>query len=208
MSQQNLFDLNASKKRLSGGASGSRIPAGIHTNVTITGLELGPNYVDIFLEDSEGREQKDRQFFPDKDRLNVPSGQTLEQAFTKEVQDRVDKLVQYMQVFMSDDELAAISTQMSAVGIDRGFEVLAKKAVEILPSRLHSAKVNIKLIPDKDLKWPEFPRYPLYVEKFVEGQEPTLKYTTWELETRINKAPSANSDDVITNRPSTPGSLF
>jgi len=221
MSQQNLFDLNASKKRVERSGSAPKMPADIHTNVTVVGLELGDNYVDVFLEDSEGRQQKDRHWFPEKERLekgmknNGASQEEIEAAWTKEVKDRIDKLVQYMEVFMNDEELGAVTTQLAAVGGEEGFPILAKKAKDILTPRLHTEKINIRLIPDKkaDYKYATFPRFASYVEKYVEGEPASsrIAYSDWEVKNLLNKVPKkgeASSDDVITNRPDSPGALF
>jgi hypothetical protein len=204
MSQQSLFDMGAAAER-TGGAS--KIPAGIHSNVKITKIDIGPNYIDFLFEDQEGRVDNDRHFFPDKDRVNPRDNQTAEEAFQAEVKDRVERLTQYPQIYFEKEELSKLSQGVGS------FEALAKRVQDALTPKLATQTVNIKTIPNKDLKYPEFPRYPLYVEKYVEGQEPTLKYSKWELNNRVlpsqqgvdtNDNPVIKNDDVKTN----PGSLF
>ena len=65
------------------------------------------------------------------------------------------------------------------------FEDFAKRGVELLNEHKNSTKVNLKLIPDADLEYSTFPNFPSYIEKYVEGEEPKLKFSQWEVDNRL-----------------------
>lgn len=175
---------------------GKKIPVGTHTNCSVTSVDLGENFIDFNYEDSEGRIHNKRVWFPTIDVLYPKEGETTEQAFSREVKDRMAHLVAHLKVFLTKEEIDTFGAP--------DFPSFAKKTAEVLNPRLNTAKVNLQLIYDKTGQYSEFSRYAnsssKYIEKYEEGVAPTVKPSPWEAKNRMT--PKVN-DEAVDNSDST-----
>lgn len=169
----NLKDINS---KLQGG--GSTIPVGIHTNVTLEKVEKGDNFVDFYLVDEFGRTKKDRVFNPDKKYVNPRPGQSPEEAFKDETDEKSKCLLQYL--------VAAVDFNFpDTIG---SYENLKTLVVTNLEKPVH--KINVKLIPDKNNEaWSTFPRFAPYIERYNADNPATLRYSRYELKLMEPKTP-------------------
>jgi len=78
----------------------------------------------------------------------------------------------------------------------RDGESLEEAKVRDEQERLGIIRFNIKLIPTKDGKYSEFPRYGKWITKYSEDKPHGLKYSKWELENRVN-VDRPKSDDML-----------
>lgn len=179
------INLKEQVNQIKGG--GTTIPAGIHTNVSITGVERGSNFVDILLTDSFGRTKKDRIFDPDDKYVYPKEGETKEDAYQRSVSDKSKLLLQYV-VSSTDAELPDNVS---------GYEDVVKLSVNALQSA--SYPINLKLVQHKDEpSWSEFPRFAPYAERYRSDLPPTLKYSTYELKAMKPKENKPATDDSFT----------
>jgi hypothetical protein len=171
MSQGQLFDLN---KNLGGKAY---IEPGIHTEAQCLNMETAENYTDIFIELDGGGQVKDRIYFPDPEKVYLRDGETQEQAVKREVDNTADRLSQYAQIFLNENERTQVAMKANDL------KGLALALESVLPTRFPSKKVDIKLVPGKDkegnYKYSNFPRYPLYIKESGDDTK-TLKFSKYE----------------------------
>lgn len=204
MSQPTLFNAGQSANTLDNRGA-SKIPVGIHSKVTISSVELGENYLDInfvkTFEDGQNRVHNDRIWTPDKSRFqdNPNAGKTAEQVFVEACQNRVECITQYLKLVCTQEELGKITGAT--------YDAFLKAAFPVLNSRLGGVLVNLKLIPKKG--YSSIPNFPIYVEAYVEGNEPTLFYSKWEADqVSAMGNPPKNNNSVIDNSQKEQGPLF
>ncbi len=151
---------------------GVKIPFGIHTKCKVTKVEKGENFVDIHFEDSEGRYHNKRLWQP---KGNYPiDGETTEQALQREERRNLTHIVKLLHIFLGEEVIRSLPSM--------NYEQFIDKSILLLTPQLSSKLVNLKLTYDKDGMYSQFGSYPDYIELYVDGQEPTLKYSKWELE--------------------------
>lgn len=172
MSQGTLFNLN---KNLNSG--GGYINPGIHENVQCLNMTVNDDSVDIFMELEDGNQTKDRIFFPTKDKVRTRNDETQDQAFARAQQETADRMTQYAQIFLTENERKQVSMQADSVS------KLATILAELLNPRFSNKKVDIKLVPSKDketgkMKYTNFPYFPLYIVEA--GNSSELKFSRYE----------------------------
>lgn len=164
------------------------IPVGIHTNVSVKSVEIGDTYFDINFEDDKKRTMRHRVFEPNGKFPNTKNGVTesTEEAIIREERDKAAVLSKLVKIF----EAPRV--------ISENYFDYVEKCVKALTPRLSKAKVNLKLIYDADFKFSRVPNWS-FIEKYVEGEEPTLAYSEWELANRVTKPEpkTSNSHDIL-----------
>lgn len=172
--------------------STGKIPFGIHTNCSVTSLEVGDNYVDINFSDSEGRVHNKRLWAPND---KYPrDGETSADALQRESRARLSHIVSLMHIFLGEDVIAKFQANT--------YEDFILKAVAMLNPKLKTKKVNLKLIYDADGVYSTFGNFPDYIEEYVEGVPSKLAYTTWEKKNRCTQKEQASTiskqlDDLL-----------
>ena len=171
---------------------GKYMDVGIHTNVELTSIAVEDRWVDINYQNSQGETIRKRVFFPEIGSTTPNDGETIADALKRRENDEFTHLVKHMRIFMSPDEINVFSAP--------DLRTAAMKFQAILTPRLNTKKLNLKVILDKDGKYAEVPKqaFNKYVEEYVEGQTPTLEFTTWELKNRTTRKPSVvdTTDDT------------
>lgn len=74
-----------------------------------------------------------------------------------------------MQIFLPKQEFETFQAP--------DFDSFVDRAVGLLNKYKDTAKVNLQLIPDSDLKYATFGNFPNYIEKYTEGQPCTLSFS-------------------------------
>ena len=172
--------------------TGTKIPVGIHSKCEVTSVEKGDQgkgiYYDINFKDSEGRFNNKRLWAP---KGSYPQdGQSPEEAKKAEEILNISHVLKLVHIFLGDAGIKAIP--------DLDYQEMMDTMVsKLTPEVLAKEKVNLKLIYDTDGQWSVFGKFPDYVEKFVEGQEPKIKYSSYEISNRCTAKPAA--------KPVTPG---
>jgi len=110
-------------------------------------------------------------------KVYVKENETETQALERKKKEYLAFIVRHMQIFCPKEVVDTFSAPT--------FEEFAKRGVELLQEHKDSTKVNLKLIPDADLEYSTFPNFPSYIEKHVEGEEPKLKFSQWEVDNRL-----------------------
>lgn len=164
---------------------GAKIPMGIHSECDVVNIEKGENFVDInFKKTVEiNGETKETKTYVHNKRLWEPNGnyprdgETKAEALEREATRNMSHIVHIAHLFLGKDELNKISGNT--------YDDFMTNAIKVLtPDVLKKHKVNLKLIYDSDGIYSTFGNFPDYLELYVEGKEPELKYTKWELENR------------------------
>lgn len=168
---------------------GLKITQGIHSNCEVTSLEKGENFVDINFKDSENRTHNKRLWEPTGNypRKDSKTGveETKQQAIEREEVSNMAHIVKVLHIFLGEDQLGKVGGS--------SYEEFVDSAIKAATPKLGSKKVNLKLIYDQDGKYSVFGNFPDYIEEYVPGQEPTLKFSKWELE---NRCGNNKSDDT------------
>jgi len=173
-------------------STATKIPVGIHTNVAVTSVVKGDNYVDINFEDPEGRKHNKRLWAPNGNYPVTKDGvtETTAQALTREEGARLAHIVKLLHIFLGEEGLAKFPA------LD--YEPFVDRAIKELTPKLSTKKVNVKLIYDSDGMYSVFGNFPDYIEEYVENQAPKLKYSKWELENRVtHKAATPTSNTSL-----------
>lgn len=154
-----------------------KLPAGIHANCTVTfemGNWQGIEFVDANFTNDQG--YANRRFWEPN-----PTNERYEELKKTMLNDFMDLLM----VFVSKEEVLELKAE-TVIGFLKAGVALVKD--QLVP-------VNIKLLPDRDGLYAEWPKYPPYVEKYSERFPMGLKYTRWELDNRFNRKPVAPKAD-------------
>ena len=164
------------------GKTGTKIPFGIHTNCEVTSVEVGENFVDINFKDSENRTHNKRLWdangnYPRKDK-DGNFTETKQQAIEREETQNLAHIVKLLHIYLGDEGISKFPALE--------YEEFIEKAIKVLTPKLASKKVNLKLIYDSEGMYSVFGNFPDYIEECVEGEEPRIKFTKWELENRCS----------------------
>jgi len=174
----------------------SKIPVGIHTGCKVEGVVVTAEYVDINFKDSESRSNNVRLWAPkgkypqdikDADG-NVSGKETVQQAIEREERANLRHLVK-VQHIVAPETIASTEA--------KSYIDLAKKISKIINENKDSVQVNLKLIFDSEGKYSTFPKYPSYIELCVEGQEPTLTYSEYEISKGLSPAGKPKKEDDL-----------
>lgn len=179
---------------------GVKIPAGIHAAAEVTSIERGDNFVDINVKDAEGRTHNKRLWdangnYPRKDPKTGQLIETKQEAFEREEKTNLAHLLLIMYIFNGKEAIANLPK------LD--YDEMVERIIKEVTPKLKTKKVNIKLIYDSENKYSTFGTFPGrvnadgqvadgYIEPYIQGQEPTLKFSAWELANRSG----AKSDDA------------
>jgi len=170
-----------------GSTSNSKMTSGFHTNVTLTGIDVEPGkYVDIHFKNKNGEVHNRRIWPPNPDMINPRDGESLEEAKQRDEQERLGIITDMLSIVVDDlDDFSAPT-----------YDQYMLKAKQEIMSNVGDTTFNIKLIPTKDGKYSEFPRYGKWVTEYSENKPHGLKYSKWELENRVN-VERPKSDDML-----------
>lgn len=168
-------------------SSGSKIPVGIHSNCSLVSVEKGETFYDVNFKDSEGRVNNKRLWQPkgtypatNKDGKIT---ETTAEALAREERENMRLIVKLLHIFLGEEGLATVSGST--------YDEFMAKGAAILNQKASSKKLNLKLIYDSVGAYSTFGKFVDYVEEYVEGQAPTLSYTPWELQNRVEKKETA-----------------
>lgn len=177
------------------GSKQSKIPMGIHAGAQVTNIERGENFVDIHFKDAEDRVHNKRLWdangnYPRKDKAGNFI-ETKQEAIEREEQSNLAHIVKLVHIFGGDQALQKLGGD---------YDEFIDKAIKMLKPLLPTKKVNLKLIYDSEGIYSKFGTFPDYVEEYVEGQEPRLKFNKWELDncTTYKGEPSAPATGIST----------
>lgn len=162
--------------------TGTKIPFGIHTACEVTSIEKGENFVDINFKDSEGRVHNKRLWdangnYPRRDKDGNPT-ETKQEAIEREETQNLAHIVKLLHIFVGEEGIAKFPALE--------YDDFVEKAIKVLGPKFPTKKVNLKLIYDSEGIYSVFGNFPDYIEEYVEGQEPRIKFTKWELENRCS----------------------
>lgn len=191
---------------------GSKIPVGIHSDVSFEGLKKDTGWWDLVFSNSTGRSIHKRLFNPDasKTREVFVEGQdekvkeTPAQALERQQAANFKHVVYVMRIVTPE------AVEKFTADTYDAFMAKASKLFETIKG----IKVHLKVLPDyKDLKYPEISSYTGYLELNTGGPT-TLEFSKKEsisvgemLAKRENDKGSSLSDTVAFPGPSNPGEL-
>lgn len=187
-----MYNAKSNSEMMPTGTTGKKIPYGIHTNCSLSSVNVTDSYMDFNYEDPEGRVHNKRVWFPDPTKPPTPKdGESVAEAIQRDGQERAQHITLHLKhINPGDDSWMAVS--------GASLKAYADNAKRYLDLYKGDGKINLKLTLDKDLQWSEFSRFPTYLERFVDGQEPNLRFSAWELENRSPKAaPSPSNDSPV-----------
>lgn len=172
---------------------GTKIPFGIHSKCDLVSVELkAGKYVDINFADSEGRFHNKRLWYPNgkypqdiKQADGSVTQETAEEAKNREAKSHLTHVGKVMDIVLSAEVTDKVIDKYIKSVEDYGtqYEAVVAEAIKLMNAKL-PAKVNLKLIYDAEGAFSVFRNFPDYVEKYVDGQAPTLTYSKWEKENR------------------------
>lgn len=177
----------------------AKIPVGIHKNCKITEVvHVKDEYTDICFEDPTGGVHNKRLWSPKGNYprdIKLPDGstqkETLTQAKEREAQSNLLHIVKVLHIVAPD----------ASKNIEGSYDDVIQKVIKVTKPLLPNVRVNLKLIYDAEGKYSTFGKFPDYIETYVEGEEPTLKYTAYEIEKGLSDAPKekkvVKDDDLI-----------
>lgn len=150
--------------------SGAKLDIAIHSGVDFLGLVKDTDFYDLKF-GKNGQQIHKRLFRPS---AMPKDGESEAEALTRSIDTNLRHVVKMLLLVKGDEFLATFEAA--------DYDDFMSKASAALNEH-KGFKVNLKVIPDnKSQKYPELGYFPNYVEAFVEGQEPTLKYSKSEEE--------------------------
>lgn len=169
---------------------GSKITFGIHSNCNVTSIERGDKFVDINFSDPEGRTHNKRLWDANGNYPKIKDGitETQQEAIQREELNNLTHIVKVLHIFIGQEGLEAFP--------ELDYDKFVKQAIKVVTPKLTTKKVNLKLIYDADGIYPVFGNFPDYIEEYVEGNEPTLKFSKWELENRCTYKGGVTKSDT------------
>lgn len=183
MNAKEFLDNNGPKE-------GTKLSAAIHEGVTFKGVEIDLSEDKPFLDlnvEKEGKVHNRRIW------LSRPSDDAEDWIKEGYERNKVD-LTTWLSGVATEEE-------MKRIEVLDDLKDYANSLVTILNSK-KGALLNIKLIPNKEGKFSEFPRYQKYVEKHIPGQPSKLKYSAYESKRFLIVEETATDNPVV--KPSGP----
>jgi hypothetical protein len=182
----------------------SKMGVGIHSNCNLESIEIAKtkanvDYMEfIFVKKEDNTFMNQRIWFPNPNPKPF-DGETPEQALEREIKSKLSHVVKILKTFVSEKDAEINANSFGE------FCSIAKARIE--KTNFKNQPVYLKVIYDKDGVFTQFPTFPNYIQKQVEGQECRIKMSAWELENRctpakINEAPkgsgtiNAEDDDL------------
>lgn len=188
-----IFDNELSPK------NGQKIPFGIHAKCKVTSITSKPGeYVDINFEDANGRYHNKRLYQPNGkyprqiEVDGVKRDETAAEALQRDQTQKAAHITKLLHLFLGKEALKKFRAE---------YDEFIEKAIKALtPNVLATKYVNLKLIYDSTGVYSEFGNFADYIEEYVEGQEPTLSYSTWEKNNRCkpsSETPKSSADSAL-----------
>lgn len=185
---------STTKARAEMGSSSDRlpkIPFGLNENCFLVGVEFGTspqgvNFVDFNFEkhNPDGTRCGDnkRVWYPNPDNVTPKTGVSMEDAIQQDAAARMSHILYICETFLG--------AELSLEG--KTFDELAKKVVAAMGNSYKGVPVRLLLQYDSKGQYPEFGRYPTYLELQTEAPS-KLKFSRWQLANRCtpSDAPSA-----------------
>lgn len=172
----NLFDIDDLLK----GEGGKYLGYGIHTNVAVTTVERGKSpkgNVFVKIEFSKDGSKISKTLWQPKGEY-PQDGETSEDAKLREERENLRIIAALLKIFLSPEEKESFPKLEYDKFID--------KAIAVLTPKLKYKTVNIKVVYDSKGEYTELSRYDA-IEAYVEGEEPTIKFSDWELQNRSTR---------------------
>lgn len=179
----------------------SRLVPGIYDGVYLEEILIGatPNgnqYMDFnFVKKDEDRVSYLRIWFPNG--KNTPrDAESQADADQREINGKIAWILTIMECYMTSEECEIDANS---------FDEFCDKAKAIMNAQdFGDTQLRIKLVPDKELKYSEFPRFPGgAIERVVEGSAPRVHFSKWEKLNRVTpyrlQREAPTSDDTIVN---------
>lgn len=196
-----LFEEELTPKR------GAKIPVGIHTNCKVTSVDVTDEYVDMNFEAPSGAYHNKRLWLPKgnfPNKLKDPETgaertESVEEAITRETRTNLANLAALTNIFLTEDERTELK---SALAKTPEYLDVARKIAAKLNPVLSRKTVNLKLIADSEGKYSTFSKgkFPDFIEEYVEGAEPKLKYSAYELGKGLNMIGNVGGNSEIDQR--------
>lgn len=158
----------------SGQGGGSKIPVGIHQGtVVFNGLTTDTGWTDInFAMTTNGKVLHKRLFEPTGS--SPMDGETIQEAYDREVKRNLRHIADLIGALLGNEVLSTFEAPT--------YKEFVAKAQALLQG-VKGVAVNLKVVPDgKEGKYPDVPRYGLYVERYTPGSETRLKFSNKEIE--------------------------
>lgn len=179
---------------------GSKIPFGIHTNCKVVSIVEGDRFFDINFEDADGATHNKRLWNPEGkfprevEKEGIKVKETVEEAKHREEMANHDHFKKLMSIFLPEEKVNSNS-----------YMEQMRKLMNLLNPVLDTKRVNLKLVYDSEGMYSEFPRFPNYVEEYVEGTEPKLKFSSYDNTTPGKKktakatetSPAMSPEDIM-----------
>lgn len=176
----------------------TRLGVAIHSNLGVTltkgsSTKSGNKYVEITLTDREGRVHKENIWFPNG-KAFPRKDETEQQALQRELTEKEDQIGQLLHALVPVEEIFKMGDKVT------NFEQLVDIAISLV-SKFKNNKVNVKLVYDKQGKYPRiaFNDYK-WIERYTEGKIPSLTYTPWEIANRTTrKSDTPSNNNLVVN---------
>lgn len=189
-----LFEEELTPKR------GTKIPVGIHTNCKVTSVDTTAEYVDINFEHPDGTHHNKRLWLPKGNyprKVKNPDGsetmETVQEAVVRETRQNLSHLATVVNIFLTEDERTALKAGLAKTP---EYQDVVEQIAKKLNPTLDRKRVNLKLIADSERKYSTFGNFPDYVEEYVEGAEPKLKYSPYEVTQGLNGTAQKATSEV------------
>lgn len=190
-----IYNTKAVSEYIDDSSKRSKMSVGVHSNCFLESMEIAKSKSNVeymefnFVKKEDNTVMNQRVWFPNADPRPF-EGETPEQALQREVNSKLAHVVKIMKCFISEKE-----AEISA-GSFGEFCQIAKAKIE--KTAYKNQPLYLKVIYDKEGLFPQFPNFPNYIQKQVEGQECKVKMSNWELENRctpaqIVEAPKGNN---------------
>lgn len=173
-------------------SGGTKLPVGKHDDVKLANVELGDTFIDFHFE-KDGKVANKRIWHPNpsmifrkQDRETQEYLETEEQALIRDGKDSLRHIIKIMRIFLGDEVVKTFQPST--------FADACKRAATMLNAAKDKETVNLLIIYDKTGQYPDFGKYPNYIEKHVEGIPNGLKPSKWEMENRMTPAELPNTD--------------
>lgn len=179
-----IFNTKSANEVLGDPSKRSRMSVGIHSNCYLDTVEIAKSksnvdFMDfIFVKKDDNSTTTQRIWFPNGNPQPV-NGESPEQALEKEIKGKLAHIVKIMNCFVNKDSDINAGSFME-------FCEIAKSKIE--KSGYKTQPVYLKLIYDKDGIFTQFPKFPNYIQKQVDGEPCMIEISKWEKENRMTAA--------------------
>lgn len=175
-----MFSTTETRSELGSNKRGKLVP-GIYQDVKLNSIETKKIGQSDLLEFTFVKEDLNKEtnlgiWFPNG-KAYVKDGETQEEANVRDTKNKIFTLLQVSDCFLTSEESDVQANT---------FEGIVEQIVERLKDKedvWNEVSLNIKLIPDKNLKYAEFPKYN-FIE--VNNDVVTLSYSKWEKKNRVD----------------------